>query len=118
MIKLLGEMYRTRDGRKFDIDFVQIIPSTGAYDLVMFGVRGADSEFSMGVAFPHESASTWGANESLVREGLGQIRTQLDKGNTQDGSLVDIHNMGRLATELSILCPNKNPVRLSVVSAI
>ena len=90
VIRLLGEMYRTRDGRKFAIDFLKIIPSTGAYDLVMFGVRGADSEFSMGVAFPHESASTWGANESLVREGLGQIRTQLDKGNTQDGSLVEI----------------------------
>lgn len=90
MIKLLGEMHRTRDGRKFDIDSVQIIPSTGAYDLVLFGVRGANSEFSMGVAFPHESANVWGANESLVREGLGQIRTQLDKGNTQDGSLVEI----------------------------
>ena len=71
MIKLLGELHRTRDGRQFAIDSVQIIPATGAYDVVLFGVRGADSEFSMGVAFPHESASAWGANDSLVREGLG-----------------------------------------------
>jgi hypothetical protein len=90
VIKLLGEIHRTRDGRQFAIDSVQIIPSTGAYDVVLFGVRGADSEFSMGVAFPHESASAWGANDSLVREGLGQIRTQLDRGNTEDGSLVEI----------------------------
>ncbi len=90
VIRLLGEMHRTRDGRHFAIDFVQIIPSTGAYDLVLFGVRDAKSEFSMGVAFPQDSASAWGAHESLVREGLGQIRTQLERGDVEDGSLVEI----------------------------
>jgi hypothetical protein len=90
VIRLLGELHRTRDGRQFAIDFAQIIPSTGAYDLVLFGVRHAETEFSMGVVFPHDSASAWGAYDALVHEGLGQIRTQLERGNTEDGSLVEI----------------------------
>lgn len=94
MIKLLGEMHRTRDGRSFYIDYAQFIPEAGAYDVVLFGLRRDDRDFAMGVAFPQESVNVYGAQESLVREGLVHLRAQLDHGVEEDGSLVEVPSNG------------------------
>ena len=90
MIQIIGEMHRTRDGRSFYIDYAQLIPEAGAYDLVLFGLRRDEEDFSMAVAFPEESMSAWGARESLVREGLVHVRAQLDHGVEEDGSLIEV----------------------------
>jgi hypothetical protein len=90
VIKLLGEIHRTEDGQSFFIDFAQVIPRTGAYDVVLFGIRNDERNFAMGVAFPKASMSAWGAGEALVREGLVQLRDQLDHGVEEDGSLVEV----------------------------
>ena len=94
MIKLLGEIHRTEDGQSFFIDFAQIIPRTGAYDVVLFGIRNDERDFSMGVAFPKASVNAWGAGEALVREGLVKLRDQLDHGIEEDGSLVEVDSSG------------------------
>jgi len=90
VIKLIGAMHRTRDGRSFFIDFAQVIPSTGNYDVVLFGLRCDGRDFSMGVAFPPESVDSWGARDSMVREGLVHLRAQLDHGVEEDGSMVEV----------------------------
>ena len=89
MIQIIGEMHRTRDGRSFFIDYAQLIPEAGAYDLVLFGLRRDEQDFSMTVAFPEESMSAWGARDFLVREGLAYVRAQLDHGVEEDGSLIE-----------------------------
>lgn len=90
MITFVGEMHRTREGKAFSIDYAQVIPEAGAYDLVLFGLRRGGRDFSMGVAFPQESVNAWGAYESLVREGLAHLRAELDHGNEEDGSLIEV----------------------------
>ena len=90
MMQIIGEIHRTRDGRSFYIDYAQIIPEAGAYDVVLFGLRRDEEDFSMAVAFPEESFTAWGAHESLVREGLVRVRAQLDHGVEEDGSLIEV----------------------------
>ncbi len=91
VITIVGEMHRTDDGRSFFVDYAELIPKVGAYDVVMFGLRRAGhDDFQMGVAFPQESASVSGAQDSLVREGLVHLRARLDQGTEEDGSLIEI----------------------------
>ena len=87
---ILGAMHRTRDGRAFFIDSAQLIPSTGNYDVVLYGLRRDGRDFSMGVAFPPESVNGWGARDSMVREGLVHLREQLDHGVEEDGLMIEI----------------------------
>ena len=90
MIQIIGEMNKTRDGRSFFIDYAEFIPEAGPYDLVLFGLRRDDQDFSMTVAFLEESMSAWGARDFLVREGLAHVRAQLDHGVEEDGSLIEV----------------------------